>query len=121
MILTLVLKIRKDQSFDHFILISEFSDLPQGKTSKQYLYVHKDDMALQLLKTQGKGQNSVWLLSTQPEDITGSDCQGENITAKPVVTVKNQAPCFRFQKVVGEILTSEASFDFLFDKLSLSF
>lgn len=69
--------------------------MPQGKKkNKQYLYAHKDDMDLQLLKTQGIGQSSVWLLSNSLK-ILWRDHQGENTSAHHIMPVRNLVPCFK--------------------------
>lgn len=44
-------------------------ELPAGSKKEQHLQVHKDNRDLQSLQAQGKGDSSVWLLSTQPGGI----------------------------------------------------
>lgn len=91
------------------LCVYEFLNMPQGKKmSEQYLYVHKGDMDLQLLKTQGKGESTAWLSSTQPEDIMERS-PGEN----HIAIVRIWFPVEEFQKVVWEIVTPEASLDSL--------
>lgn len=59
-----LLKIEKERSFVYLCLLAN----PQIRL-KERERASKDNMDLQLMKIQGRGESSVWLLSTQPEHI----------------------------------------------------
>jgi hypothetical protein len=66
---TVLLKLEEKSHLSSSFCTSKAPELPVGRRMELHLQVHRDNRDLQSLQAQGKGDSSVWLLSTQPGGI----------------------------------------------------